>query len=1097
MFSNYDSISMGQEFKPFGGKLELDNMAEVFFSNLIKHIKVAFNFSNVFIVKKTDETISSCLFLSYPLDDAINKHLKNMFEGSAEGLRMGKKPAIIGAPEFSYLNHSVEGRQISSFPVKDSDYFVLIVNEQHVLMKEAEITSIAFLTHSVSEFLKSSRRNVEFESNQNLLKALSEINSEFVAPNSNKRSLFKKMLAKMLHITGSEYGFIGEILHRNEQPYLKTYAITDISWNEETHALYKKYEEVGMEFTNLNTLFGYTIKTGESVISNDPANDTKRGGLPKGHPPLNHYLGIPIHDKNNVLIGMLGIANKVGGYSEIDIKLLDPIISLSSAFISSIKAEESKAHITSHLNIYKDAIDAHSILAVTDGDGNITYVNKRFCEISKYSSEELIGQNHRIINSAYHPKSFFENLWSTIKSGKKWQGEIRNKAKDGSIYWVDTTIVPFMDENNQPYQFISIRNDITQLKVQEQELQNFFRLSVELMCIANFDGYFVKVSKSFEDLLGYTEKEMLQTPFYRYVYPEDLEKTTGIIEQISLGSKANNFVNRYVKKDGSIVLLRWTASLNPEGSLIYATAADITQSEELQNKLIESRIEVEKAKAKDKFLANMSHEIRTPLNAIIGFTELLNETDLNFQQRSHIEIISSALKNLSVIINDILDISKLESGKLELEKREFNLEALAKQVIQMHSARAKSKNIKLMLSYDSEIPSLIVGDETRLSQILINLISNAIKFTTEGYIELRVVEKSRSDQRSTIAFSVKDTGIGIDKSKIKKIFERFSQAEDYTTRIYGGTGLGLNIVKSLVELHHGKLDVTSELGKGSEFTVELTYVFANPNDSGIITQKPRSTNLQSLNGKRILLVEDNEHNQILAKAFIERSNGIVEIAGNGKIALEMLAQKPAYDLIVMDIQMPIMDGLQTTTQIRKKLKINTPIIGCSAHALASERNMCLETGMNDYITKPYTEAELVGSIAYMLEFGIGQAENKSEHATTTPDRFDAIFGAIEKEFGHDAKIKLLRAMVDRVPTDIENLSTMMQSGDLKHLAELIHNLAGSFGSLRMFEGLELAREHENMVKKNNAELAKLTHKRLTDYLERFMQYFAELPVSEQ
>ena len=1088
---------MRQEFESIAGKLELDDIADLFFTNIIKHLKATYSFSNVFIIKKTNQTKSSCLFLSHPWDDAINKHLKKVFEVSAEGLRMGKKPAIIGAPEFSYLNHTVKGRQLSSFPVKDSDYFILIDNEQHILLSDAEISSIEFLTNSVSEFLKLSQRNVEFESNQSLLKALSEINTEFVAHNSNKRSLFKKMLTTMLHISGSEYGFIGEILHRNDQPYLKTYAITDISWDAETQALYKKYEDVGMEFTNLNTLFGYTIKTGEAVVSNDPTNDTKRGGLPHGHPPLNHYLGIPIHDKNNALIGMLGIANKVGGYSEYDIKLIEPIISLSSAFISSIKAEESKTQLSNHLTIYKDAIDSHSILAVTDGIGNITYANRRFCELSKYSSEELLGKNHRIVNSAYHPKSFFENLWDTINAGKKWHGEIRNKAKDGSIYWVDTTIVPFMDENNKPYQFISIRNDITQLKVQEQELQNFFRLSVELMCIANFEGYFIKVSKSFEDLLGYTEKEILQTPFYEIVLPDDLEKTKQEVQQISSGSKSKNFVNRFVKKDGSIIMLRWTASLNPEGNLIYATASDITQSEELQNKLIESRIEVEKAHAKDKFLANMSHEIRTPLNAIIGFTDLLSETELNTLQRSHVEIISAALKNLNVIINDILDISKLESGKLELEKREFNLEALAKQVIQMHSARAKSKNIKLMLSYDSEIPTLIIGDETRLSQILINLISNAIKFTTEGYVELRVEEKSRSDRRSTISFSVKDTGIGIEKSKIKKIFERFSQAEDYTTRIYGGTGLGLNIVKSLVELHHGKLDVTSALGQGSEFTVELTYVFVNPDESETTTQKPRSARLKSLNGKRILLVEDNEHNQILAKAFIERSNGIVEIAGNGKIALEMLTQNPAYDLIVMDIQMPIMDGLQTTSQIRKKLKINTPIIGCSAHALASERNMCLETGMNDYITKPYTEAELVGSIAYMLEYGIGQAKHESENSTAIPDQFDTVFEAIKKEFGPDAKVKLLRAMVKRVPNDLENLQKMMHADDFKHLAELIHNLAGSFGSLKMFEGLELAREHENAVKKNNKELAKITNKRLSNYLERFMHYTSELPVSEQ
>jgi PAS domain S-box-containing protein len=1083
---------MGRKIESFAGKLELDEMASVFFNNIIKHLKVTYAFSNVFIIKKTNQTKSSCLFLSHPWDDSINKHLTNVFEASTEGLRMGKKPAIIGAPEYSYLNHTVAGKEIALFPIRDSDYFLLIVNEKDILLSDAEIASIEALSGSVSEFLRSTRQNVEFESNQNLLKALSEINNEFVAPNSNKRSLFKKMLTKMLHITGSEYGFIGEILHRNEQPYLKTYAITDISWDAETQALYKKYEDVGMEFTNLNTLFGHTIKTGEAVVSNDPANDTKRGGLPKGHPPLNHYLGIPIHDKNNILIGMLGIANKVGGYSERDIKFLVPIISLSSAFIASLKAEEAQAHLSNHLNIYKDAIDAHSILAVTDGEGNITYVNQRFCEISKYSADELLGKNHRIVNSAYHPKSFFDDLWRTIKSGKKWQGEIRNKAKDGTLYWVDTTIVPFLDENHKPYQFISIRNDITQLKVQEQELQNFFRLSVELMCIANLDGYFIKVSKSFEELLGYTEKELLQKPFYHFILPEDLENTTFEIQQISLGTKSKNFVNRYVKKNGSIVLLRWTASLNPEGSLIYATASDITQSEELQNRLIESRIEMEKAKAKDDFLANMSHEIRTPLNAIIGFTDLLSETELNTQQRTHIQIITSALKNLSVIINDILDISKLESGKLELEKREFSLENLAKQIIQMHSARAKSKNIKLMLSYDSEIPLLIIGDETRLSQILTNLISNAIKFTPEGFIELRIVEKFRDEKRCTISFSVIDSGIGIEKSKLKKIFERFSQAEDYTTRIYGGTGLGLNIVKSLVELHHGKLDVTSTPGKGSEFIVDLTYVFVNSDDMDKVAVKSKTSVIQSLEGKKILLVEDNEHNQILAKTYIERRNGIVEIAGNGKIALEMLAKNNPYDLILMDIQMPIMDGLQTTTQIRNKLKITTPIIGCSAHALASERNMCLEMGMNDYITKPYSEAELVNSVAYMIENGLGNAPQPTLSSTRGNDQFDSVFDEIAREFGQDAKTKLINLMVERVPGDLIQMEALMESKNYKQFAELIHNLAGSLGSLKMYEGLELAREFENAIKRNNFPLATKAHKRLVTYLERFIQYTNEL-----
>ncbi|MFN5325046.1 MAG: GAF domain-containing protein, partial [Bacteroidota bacterium] len=342
---------------------------------------------------------------------------------------------------------------------------------------------------------KISNKDLMFKESQSqdLLQALSDINREFIDPQSNKRSLFRKMLENVLSVTNSEYGFIGEIFTRDGAPVLKTYAITDISWNEETAALYKKYESQGMEFTNLNTLFGYTMRTGEVVISNDPANDPHRGGLPKGHPALNHYLGIPVKDKSNVMIGMIGIANKPGGYTEEDLKFLEPMISLTAAFISAVKANEAKQFFSGTLDYYKKAIDSHAIVSVTDVQGNISYVNEKFCELAKYTFSELIGKNHVIINSGYHDKVFFRDLWNTILSGKIWKGEIRNRAKDGSIYWVDATIVPFLDETKKPYQFVAIRNDITRLKEQERELSNFFRLAVDLLCIVTVEGRFLKV----------------------------------------------------------------------------------------------------------------------------------------------------------------------------------------------------------------------------------------------------------------------------------------------------------------------------------------------------------------------------------------------------------------------------------------------------------------------------------------------------------------------------------------------------------------------------------------------------------------------------
>ena len=249
----------------------------------------------------------------------------------------------------------------------------------------------------------------------------------------------------------------------------------------------------------------------------------------------------------------------------------------------------------------------------------------------------------------------------------------------------------------------------------------------------------------------------------------------------------------------------------------------------------------------------MSHEIRTPLNAIIGFNDLLRKTKLDHEQLGHVEIIGSALKNLSVIINDILDLSKLESGKLELEKRPFRLEELVKQVTQMHLVRAKAKNLKLILSFDSEIPTYVVGDETRISQILINLVSNAIKFTPQGRIEVNATESLRQNGFVTIRFSVKDSGIGIDPAKLQLIFERFTQAENYTTRMYGGTGLGLNIVKSLVDLHRGKLDVQSVPGEGSEFSFEITFPIAEVNQGSFDASAEHSDQSPDLTMVSLLL----------------------------------------------------------------------------------------------------------------------------------------------------------------------------------------------------------------------------------------------------
>ena len=366
-------------------------------------------------------------------------------------------------------------------------------------------------------------------------------------------------------------------------------------------------------------------------------------------------------------------------------------------------------------------------------------------------------------------------------------------------------------------------------------------------------------------------------------------------------------------------------------------------------------------KAKGDFLATMSHEIRTPLSAIIGYNNLLSEAKLPEDQASYVETITIASKNLHNIINDILDSSKLEAGMLKLEEKDFSLEQLATNVVRLCGDRAASKGLELKLHFDKSIPDWVKGDQTRLSQVLINLLGNAIKFTEKGSVELIIEELGRDKGHTSLRFTVSDTGIGIREDKLTCIFERFSQAELSTTRKFGGTGLGLHISRSLIQLHKGELKVKSSLGAGSEFSFEISLPEGKKATETLIkTESGNSSSPKPLEGIRILLAEDNDFNLILAETYLKRNGALVENAGDGKTAAEKAESQP-FDVILMDIQMPVMDGKDATRRLRAA-GIETAIIACSAHALKSEQEECLALGMNAYITKPFEEPELISTI---------------------------------------------------------------------------------------------------------------------------------------
>lgn len=362
----------------------------------------------------------------------------------------------------------------------------------------------------------------------------------------------------------------------------------------------------------------------------------------------------------------------------------------------------------------------------------------------------------------------------------------------------------------------------------------------------------------------------------------------------------------------------------------------------------------ESTKLKEAFLANMSHEIRTPMNAIIGFSDILSRRKLGEEEKKYVRAIKLAGENLLAIINDILDISKIEAGMMTFEEHTFSVNEIFKSLSVMLMEKAKEKNLKLIFSCDEDVPDTLLGDTTRLTQIIINLVGNAIKFTQKGSINVRAKvlknnPESIRNENTLLEFSVTDTGIGIPKDKLEQIFERFRQAESHTTRKYGGTGLGLSIAKQLVVLQGGTLSVKSELNLGSVFSFFIPYkksveVLHAP----IIVKK---YNIEELSKLNILLVEDSPLNVMLILSLFSEYNLKVQVAENGSIALEKLKDKK-IDIVLMDMEMPVMNGYETTTILRKELKNNIPIIAMTAHAMSGERERCLSLGMNDYISKP-------------------------------------------------------------------------------------------------------------------------------------------------
>jgi PAS domain S-box-containing protein len=660
-------------------------------------------------------------------------------------------------------------------------------------------------------------------------------------------------------------------------------------------------------------------------------------------------------------------------------------------FVATKEDITEKKHAEKLIKTLSRAIEqSPASIIITNDKGKIDFVNTKFTSFMQYTEQEVIGRNPRIFNPHHLPGTEYEQMWETLHSGKLWQGENQNRKKDGTLFWENVSISPLMDENGTISNYILIMEDISEKKKmlddliiakekaeESEEIFNQFMKHSPIYVFFKDDKIRpVRLSNNYEKMLELPMNELLGKTMFD-LFPSELAKK---MEEDDLRILSENQVFEVEEEfnDKYYTTIKFPIHMNGKPRFLAGFTLDISERKQSELMLKEKNEQlikaIEKAKESDRlktaFLANMSHEIRTPMNGILGFTELLKTPDLSgIKQQEFIYLIRKSGERMLNIINNIIDISKIESGQMEVS---FSTTDINEQIEYLHSffkTETDQRGLKISTTVTlSPALAKIKTDKEKVYAILTNLVKNAVKFTPAGSIRFGYELKN-----DTLEFFVQDTGVGIPQEQQEFIFERFRQGNESLARKHEGAGLGLSITKAYVEMLGGKIWVESESGKGSAFYFTIPYLV----DSEEIKRPKTAVSAQTDKGPyqklKILIAEDDEFSAMLITKAIQPFCKELFVAGNGAEAVEELHRYPDIDLVLMDISMPVMDGYEATKKIRYFNK-NVIIIAQTAYGLMGDKEKALAAGCNDHISKPIRNKDLYGLIQKHFD-GTVTAEN--------------------------------------------------------------------------------------------------------------------------